>query len=142
MAMTRGRFYRLVLRVFAVSFAVVGILFVLRPEGLVSDLDALGAALGSFAATPRSELRFWVSLAFAYMVLVTMLAWIAQRDLRRYRRLLPILAAGKAASSLSCLAYYWLSISAFPYLVNFLVDGTITLVVLKIWADVPRLEEA
>jgi hypothetical protein len=117
-------------------------MFVLTPDELVRDLDAFGAVLGDFAPTPHSELRFWVSLAFAYMVLVTMLAWIAQRDLRRYRHLLPILAAGKAASSLSCLLYYGLSLAAFPYLANFLIDGSITLVVLWIWADIPRLEQA
>lgn len=140
--MSRERLYRLVLQVFAVSFAVVGILFIVTPDQIVRNLDAFGTVLGTFEPTPRSELRFWVSLAFAYMVLVTLLAGVAQRDLRRYRHLLPILAAGKAASSLTCLLYYGLSLAAFPYLANFFIDGSITLVVLWIWSDIPRLPEA
>jgi hypothetical protein len=137
--MTREEFYTLTLRGLAVSFAVVGSLFVLAPDGTIRVLNAVGGALGSFTPAPESALRFWLSLGAAYMVLVTLLAWVAQRDLRRHRDLLWILAAGKAVSSLTCLVYYLFSMDAFVYLANFVVDGSIALTAIKIWVDVPHL---
>ncbi len=137
--MTREGFYRLTLRGLAVSFAVVGTSFLLSPDATVRSLDAVGAALGDFTPAPASELRFWLALAVAYMVLVTLLAWLAQRDLARYRHLLAILAAGKGSSSLFALGFYWFSADAFIYLANFLVDGAIAVGVIWIWATVPQL---
>jgi hypothetical protein len=61
------------------------------------------------------------------MGLVSLLAWMIQRDVRRHRDLLLVLAAGKAASSLSCLLYYLFVADVFAYLLNFLVDGAIVL---------------
>jgi hypothetical protein len=137
--MSRENFYRLTLGGFAISFAVVGTTFLLAPDATIHTLNRVGTLFGDFAPAPSSELRFWLTLAAAYMLLVTILAWMAQRDLRRYRHLLPILAAGKASSSLIALSFYWFSSDAFIYLLNFFVDGSITLAVLGIWATVPLL---
>jgi hypothetical protein len=138
--MNREDLYRFTLRAFAISFALVGTLFLLAPDATIRSLNGTGELLGDFAPAPVSELRFWLTLAAAYMLLVTILAWGAQRDLRRYRHLLPILAAGKGSSSLIALFFYWFSSDAFVYLLNFLVDGSITLTVLAIWVTVPGLE--
>jgi hypothetical protein len=134
--LTRESFQRLLLRVLAASFAGVGATFLLAPDATVRFMNAVGARLGDFTPAPASELRFWLSLGVAYMALVTALAALAQRDLQRYRPLLPLLALGKATSSLTCLAFYWLSTDAFLYLANFVVDGSIALATLWIWADV------
>src|SRR5436309_2883393 len=83
-----------------------------------------------------SALRFWLSLAVAYMVLVTLLAAEIARDPRARVHLMPILAAGKATSSLTCLGYFVASSPTFVYLLNALVDGSLALIVLAAWAVV------
>jgi hypothetical protein len=72
------------------------------------------------------------------MVLVTLLAATIARDPRGRAHLMPILAAGKATSSLTCLGYFVATQPAFVYLANALVDGTLALVVIgarvAVWA--------
>ncbi|MFN8543780.1 MAG: hypothetical protein U0807_06200 [Candidatus Binatia bacterium] len=125
----------------AVAFATTGALFFLFPDGTVRTLNAAGAPLG-FPPAPPSELRFWLSLGVAYMVLVTLLAAETARDPIGRTHLMPILAAGKATSSLTCLGYFAVTSPAFIYLVNALVDGSLALLVLGTWAVVQVTGEA
>ena len=53
-----------------------------------------------------------------------------------FASLMPILAAGKATSSLTCVGYFVASMPAFVYLLNALVDGSIAVTVLGAWAVV------
>src|SRR2546430_1552305 len=102
-----------------------------------ATVNAGGRPFG-FPPAPASPLRFWLSLAVAYMMLVTLLAAAIARDPRARAHLMPILAAGKATSSLACAGYFVASSPAFIYLANALVDGTLALVVLGaygvVWA--------
>lgn len=131
------RWCQLTLRGLAVSFALVGACFLLAPDATIHVMNRAGGMLGDFTPAPPSALRFWLSLATGYMVLVTALAHLAQRDLRRRRDLLALLALGKATSSLTCLVFYLCSLPAFIYLANFWVDGTIALAAAVMWALVP-----
>src|SRR5262245_13093804 len=126
---------RLLFTAFAAAFAGTGFLFFCFPDGTIRTLNAVGGLVG-FPPAPASELRFWLSLAVAYMVLVTLLAAAIARDPRGRAHLMPILAAGKATSSLTCLGYFVASQPAFVYLLNALVDGSLTLIVLGAWAAV------
>jgi hypothetical protein len=133
---------RLILRCLAASFAIVGALFFVAPDGTIRAMTGIGAALGDFTPAPASALRFWLSLGTGYMVLVTALAYIAQRDLQRHRVLVALLALGKATSALTCLAFYLFSLDTFIYLANFLVDGSIAVTATVIWMMVPSLRIA
>ncbi len=108
----------------ALAFAATGLLFFLFPDGT------------GFPPAPPSALRFWLSLGLAYMVLVTLLAAQIARDPRGRAHLMPLLAAGKATSSLTCAGYFVFSLPAFLYLANALVDGALALVALGAWAVV------
>src|SRR5438105_11813669 len=134
---TIDRPLRLLFGALAVAFGTTGLVFFLFPDGTIRFLDAVGRPLG-FSDAPVSALRFWLSLAVAYMVLVTLLAAAIARDPRGRAHLMPILAAGKATSSLTCLGYFVGSSSAFVYLANALVDGTLALTALGayglVWA--------
>jgi len=125
----------------AASFALVGTLFFFFPDATMRVMNAVGAWFGAFAPAPPSALRFWLSLGTGYMVLVTALAYVAQRDLRRHRDLVAFLALGKATSSLTCLVFYLYASPVFIYLANFVVDGSIALTALAIWQLVPSLPE-
>lgn len=120
----------LIHRLLAMTFAVVGLLFVAAPNATVRAINALGSIFRVFPPAPESELRFWLSLGFAYMVLVTLLAWRIAGDPRGQRALMPLLAAGKFASSFTCLCFFLLQQATFLYLLNFLVDGSIVVLVL------------
>jgi hypothetical protein len=130
----------LVMGQLAVSFAVVGILFIATPDGVLHRIDQLGDALGSFTSAPRTEEKLWLALGFAYMTVITGLALVIASDPVRFRPLLLVLAAGKAASSLAAGAYFAFDQDVFIYLLNFLVDGFLVGVSLFCWVLAGRAE--
>ncbi len=129
---------RIVFQLLAISFGVVGAIFLLFPDGTVRVINATGSIFRVFPPAPPSQLRFWLSLGVSYMALVTVLAAMIQRDPVRHRDLMPILAAGKFCSSFTCLLFFLGSSPTFLYLLNFIVDGSITLIVLGcyVWVGV------
>jgi hypothetical protein len=122
-----------VLRQLALGFAVVGILFVVTPDGVIHTIDDFGDDLGSFAHGPATSEKLWLALAFAYMTVITGIAVVASLDVVRFRPFLLVLAAGKTASSLAAGAYFVWSRDVFIYLLNFIVDGVLVGVALWCW---------
>ena len=142
--MTGARAERFVvqnLRLLAVSFAVVGILFIAVPDGVLDAITDLGDAIGDFSPAPETVEQFWLALGFAYMVVIAGICVVAQADPVRYRPFLLVLAAGKAASSLSALAFFVFSDDVFIYLLNFIVDGLLVGVALLLWTLTGRIGE-
>jgi hypothetical protein len=134
------RFVVLNLRLMALGFAVVGILFIAVPNGVLDTITDLGDAIGTFTPAPHGEEQLWLALAFAYMVVITGICLVAQADVIRYRPLLLVLAAGKTASSLGSLGFYLFDQDVFIYLLNFLVDGFLALAALWLWSLSGRIE--
>lgn len=137
---TAERIVVITMRLLAASFAVVGILFIATPAGVISTLDDVGGWFGDFATGPASDQRLWVGLAFAYMTVITGLAIVISLDVVRYRPLLLVLAAGKAASSLAAGAYFLFDENVFAYLLNFIVDGGLVVIALACWSLAGRVE--
>ena len=133
------RFVVFGLRLLAISFAVVGILFIAAPNGVLDTISDLGNDLGGFVRAPHGTEQLWLGLAFSYMVVITGICLIAQTDVVRYRTLLLLLAVGKVASSLSALGFYLFDQHVFIYLLNFLVDGSLVLVALWLWSLIGRI---
>jgi hypothetical protein len=132
------RFVVFNLRLLAVSFAVVGLLFIITPDGVLDVISDLGDEIGDFARAPETTEQLWLALGFAYMVVITGICLVVQLDVVRYRPLLLVLAAGKAASSLAALGFYLFDQDVFIYLLNFLVDGGLVAVSLWLWAIAGR----
>ena len=124
----------LTMRGLAIGFAVVGILFISAPDGVIDTLDDVGDALGSFASGPKTDQKLWLALGFAYMTVITGLALVIATDPRSYRPFLLVLAAGKAASSLAAGAFYAFDREVFAYLANFVVDLSLVGMALGCWA--------
>src|SRR5215208_7905683 len=142
--MTGARAERFVvgnLRLLAVSFALVGILFIAVPNGVLDVISDLGDEIGSFTRAPETVERFWLALGFAYMVVIAGICLVVQADVVRYRPLLLVLAAGKTASSLAALGFYVFSSDVFIYLLNFIVDGYLALLALFLWSVAERVGE-
>lgn len=128
------------LRVLALSFLVVGILFIAVPNDVLDTLSDLGDEIGSFTRAPHGTEQLWLGLAFSYMIVITGICLIAQADVVRYRPLLLLLAVGKTSSSLSALGFYLFDEDVFVYLLNFLVDGSLVLVALWLWVLIGRID--
>jgi hypothetical protein len=137
------RFVVISLRLLAATFALVGLLFIVAPDGVLGALDDLGEwlPLGEFSDAPETLQQLWLALGFSYMVVITGICLVVQADVVRYRPLLLVLAAGKAASSLAALGAYLFDDDVFAYLLNFLVDGFLVGVALLLWAVAGRVGE-
>lgn len=133
------QFVVLSLRLLAASFAVVGILFIAAPDGVLGVISDLGDDLGGFTRAPETTEQLWLSLGFSYMVVITAICVVAQADVVRYRPLILVLAIGKTASSLSSLGFYLFDEDVFAYLLNFLVDGSLALLALWLWSLAGRI---
>lgn len=136
---TAERFVVLNLRLLAASFAVVGILFIAVPSGVLDTISEVGEWFGNDTRAPHTQVYLWLALSFAYMVVITGICLLAQTDIVRYRALLLVLAAGKTASSLGSLAFFLIQDHVFIYLLNFLVDGFLALFSLWLWALAGRI---
>lgn len=127
------------LRLLAVSFAVVGILFIAVPSGVLDVISDVGEWFGNETRAPHTQEYLWLALSFAYMVVITGICLVAQMDVVRYRPLLLVLAAGKTASSLGSLLFFVIQDHVFIYLLNFLVDGFLALLSLWLWSLAGRI---
>src|SRR3979411_2103040 len=92
---------KLTMRGLALSFAVVGILFIATPDGVLHRIDQLGDALGSFSHAPRTVDGLSLAPPCPSRPGIAGLASAVSLDPVRYRPMLLVLAAGKAASSLA-----------------------------------------
>jgi hypothetical protein len=119
--------YRLASLLMAVGFAAVGLLLLFVPDGVIAFFDALSTAVSLPPAGPAAG--FYLILAVAYMVVVTVLAgWMF---LRPSNDTLPVLLiVAKAASSILSFGFFAAREPALIYLVNGAVDGLIALAVL------------
>ena len=137
------RFVVFSLRLLAASFATVGLLFIVAPDGTLGALDDFGEwlPLGDFSPAPDTAEQLWLALGFAYMTVITGICLVVQTDVVRYRPLLLVLAAGKTASSLAALGFYLFDDDVFAYLLNFLVDGFLVVVSLWLWSLAGRVGE-
>jgi nitric oxide reductase large subunit len=133
------RFVVLNLRLLAVSFAVVGILFIAVPSGVLDVISDVGEWFGNDTRAPHTQEYLWLALSFAYMVVITAICVLAQTDVIRYRPLLVVLAIGKTASSLAALAFFLIQDQVFIYLLNFLIDGFLALLALWLWSLAGRI---
>src|SRR5262245_17791094 len=135
-------FVVLSLRVLALSFAVVGILFIAVPNGVLDVITDLGDEIGGFSRAPHGTEQLWLALGFSYMVVIAGICLVAQADVVRYRSLVLLLAVGKTASSLTSLGFYVFDDDVFAYLLNFLVDGSLAMLALWLWSLIGRIDRA
>jgi hypothetical protein len=132
------RFVVFNLRLMAIGFAVTGFFFIAWPDGTLARLTEFGDNFGDFTTAPKTDERLWLSLGFAYMVVITALALIAQADVVRYRPMLLALAAGKAASSITSFVFF-IEDDVFAYLLNGIVDGFLVFASLLLWSLAGRI---
>jgi len=120
---------RLVLRIWAVLFALGAVDFFVFPYLTARLLNSTAKSLGMHEVVALNGGQdFWLTLAVPYMILVTAFSWIAQRGARIQAQPVQLLMLAKASSSLTSLALFLLGGFAYPFLANFVVDGAISLI--------------
>jgi hypothetical protein len=139
---TAERLVVLTMRGLAATFAVVGLLFIATPDGVIERMDEVGDWFGEFSPGAETDQKFWLGLGFAYMTVITGIALVVSTDVVRFRPLLLVLAAGKAASSLTTGAFFCFDDDVFIYLLNFIVDGSLVGTSLFCWSLAGRVEAA
>jgi len=134
------RFVRFNLLQMAAGFAIVGFFFIVWPDGTLGRLTDFGENFGDFTPAPQTDERLWLSLGFAYMTVITFLALIAASDPVRYQPMILALAAGKAASSVTSLIFFFQD-DVFAYLLNGIVDGSLVFASLLLYVLAGRIGE-
>jgi hypothetical protein len=132
------RFVVLSLRAMAVGFAITGFFFIAWPDGTLARITELGHHFGFHTPAPKTDQRLWLSLGFAYMVVITSIALIASTDVVRHRPMILALAAGKAASSITSFIFF-IQDDVFAYLLNGIVDGSLVGASLLLWVIAGRI---
>ncbi|MEN3002600.1 MAG: hypothetical protein ABDI19_12285 [Armatimonadota bacterium] len=117
------------LRLLGVGFVLFGALFAFAPEATLRTFNRWGEWFGITTELPPEGVGFWRVLTIAFMVIVTVLAFWGSVRTPAQRALLTVLIIGKATSSLTALAFYLWERPLFIYLLNFVVDGAIALLV-------------
>src|SRR5437867_10112620 len=123
-----------VLRLFALLFAIGAAGFLVRPDDTVRDLDRVGALVGLPTLSPSRvpvTSDFWLTLAIANMVTITVCAWLAAGDVRRRRGLVHAIVASKLASSATGILLFVRWSPTFPFLAAALVDLPIAMILVS-----------
>ncbi len=105
---------------------------------MLARLTELGHHFGFHTAAPKTEERLWLSLGFAYMVVITALAWIASDG----RGPLPAHAAragGGQGGLVDRLLVFFIEADVFAYLLNGIVDGLLVFASLLLWSLAGRV---
>jgi len=131
-----ARLYRPAGLLMAVTFSVVGLIFLFYPDDVLGFFDALSPRIG---LPPVGEAAgFYLILAVAYMYVVTLLA--AGMFLRPANATLPVLLINaKAASAILSFGFFAFRQPALIYLANGVVDGLIAVGVLAIYWGAHRI---
>lgn len=117
------KLYKLFSLALTVIFAVVGLIFLLFPDGALIFFNRISGYFG-LPQAPLQGVGFYVILASAYMYLVTFLAF----QMYRYpeQNIYPVLLAQcKLASAIISIYLFFMHQPYLIYFANFVIDGSI-----------------
>ena len=129
--------YRSVSLILCVSFALVGLLFLFFPGGVIRFFNGLSSA-PAMEEPPAGGMGFYLVLAVGYMYLVTLLAYQMYRHpLNRFFPLLMI--NGKLFTALLSLCLFIVSGPHLIYIANAVVDGLIAVVLIPFYVNLRKV---
>ncbi len=120
------------------TFLIVGAMFYSIPNPIIDVFNFVSAKIGYFQPLPQNIEKFYLDLAVAYMSCVAAVAYLISRDVLKNSNLTPVLIVGKTTSSLISLLSFFLYQRALLYLSNFVIDGSIVLIVLAFYLPVKK----
>jgi hypothetical protein len=120
------------------TFLIAGMSFYIIPNHVINVFNIVSGKIGYFQALPQNMEKFYLDLAVAYMACVTAIAYLISRDVLKNLNLTPVLIVGKTTSSLISLISFFLYQKSLLYLSNFIIDGSIVLIVLAFYLPVKK----
>lgn len=130
--------YRILMLVLFWLFLLAGISFYVAPNNVIGIFNSVSLHLGHFQTLPPNVEKFYLDLAVAFMACVTAIAYLISRDVAKNLNLTPVLIVGKTTSSLISLVSFVLYQKALLYLANFVIDGSIVLIVLAFYLPLKK----
>jgi hypothetical protein len=128
--------YRRVSLILAVTFGLVGSLFLFFPGVVVEFFNRLSPPL-ALAPSPPDGMGFYLALAVGYMYLVTVIAFAMYRH--PAERSFPLLLInGKLATSILSLYLFLVHGHYLIYIANAIVDGCIGLMLIPFYVALRR----
>ena len=120
------------------TFLIAGLSFYIIPNNVITLFNLVSEKIGHFQPIPLNQEKFYLDLAVAYMACVTAIAYWISRDVLKNLNLTPVLIVGKTTSSLISLVSFFLYQKSLLYLSNFVIDGSIVLIVLAFYLPLKR----
>jgi hypothetical protein len=131
------RFYKILSVAFCVIFLIVGLTFLILPGKVLIFFNTLSQYSG-MAPSPVEGIDLYLVLAVAYMYLVSLISFLMFRHPKNSHFPL-LLANGKTASSFLSLLLFATHQPYLIFLVNFVVDGLIGLIVWVFYTKLKRI---
>jgi hypothetical protein len=130
------RLYRYLSISMAISFALVGIIFLLIPNEVLTFFNNISLQIG-MKETPLTVTSFFIILAVAYMYLVSLIAFMMFHNPRNIY--FPfLLANAKLASSLLSLGIFLISQPYLIFISNSIIDGLLGLTCLLLYFNLKK----
>lgn len=130
------KYYRICSLLMAITFAMVGVIFLFLADGVLEFFNTIAAYTG-MKQSPVEGIDFYLILAVGYMYLVSLLAYMMFRHPDNpYFPLL--LTNAKLASSVLSFCFFILHQPYPIYLINCMVDGLIGLLVLYFFLSIKK----
>lgn len=130
------KYYRSISLLMVFIFAVVGLLFLFLPNGVLTFFNSIAAQFG-MKQSPVQGINFYLILASGYMYLVSLLAYMMYKHPDNHYFPL-LLANAKLASSVLSLCFFIVHEPYLIYITNCIVDGSIGLLVLYFYLKMKR----
>lgn len=108
-------------------FAAASVAFAIFPTEIVSTLNTVGHAVFNWPwpSIPASKDYFWPVMAVSLLVILTIIAYMAQNDIRQNLNLVPIIIMSKVVTTAGFLIAFLFAGRHFVYFVGAIVDGII-----------------
>jgi hypothetical protein len=130
------KYYRTICLLMAFVFALVGLIFLFLSDGVLTFFNSIATYAG-MKQSPVNAINFYLILASGYMYVVTLLACLMYRHPdNQYFPLL--LTNAKLASSVLSLCFFMLHQPYLIYITNFIVDGSIGMLVLYFYFKIKK----
>ncbi|MBI1746460.1 MAG: hypothetical protein HYR55_07715 [Acidobacteria bacterium] len=124
----------IVMHIFFYVFLIAGFFFMLFPGLTFDGLNLASQKLfPSLPLLPASPEKYWLVLAFSFMMTITALSYMAKQDIAtRKGYIIPILVS-KLSTTVAGLLVFLFYFRAFAHLANSLVDFSIFLIILTLY---------
>lgn len=122
----------ILLRIWAISFFITGLYFLFFQNELIRQINFFSTDILklNLPLHPETPDKFWLALTISMMATITVLSYIAQKDIRKNIGYVVPLLVSKFVSTFFFILFYFIHIHSPAYIVGALTDGSIFIITL------------